>query len=304
MRCPRCGRESPEDVSFCSACGNAIGGGQAFAPTAHEATTKKSSQTSVIVVVVVVIVVAIVGLAIIAALAFRGAVEDALETDVKMSVLGAAEVADPFWVPQSGYRFIELTVEMTNNEDSALILHTYEFKIVATDGASYSAIGSVGGTMPSAIAAGYTVTFIIAFEIPVDKTPTKLVYHDLFSSNEVEASIGVVTPVVYKITMSDISVGEVTDAYYPPDDGYIYVNVSVTMTNGYDEAISLYSFDFELMTSDGLIFDCTWGARDSIPDGLAAGATATFYMAFEVPVSAIPDTLIYDCGGFVVEAEI
>ena len=304
MRCQTCGVENPDQASFCQGCASPIRAqGQTGVPSSRGTQNKKSSSKTVVIIVVAVVLVIVI-LAIIASLAINAAVDDALTTDAEITVLSAAEVADPFWVPQSGYRFVELTVTMTNNEDTTLALSVFEFEIVTSDGTSYSATVLVENTLPSSILAGQTATFTIAFQVPEDKTPTKLVYHEVFGTNEVEATVGTVSPVVYKITVSNVSVDIVTEAVYPAQDGYEYVNVSLIMTNNYDDAISLYSFDFQLMTTEGLIYDCTWAVDDTIPDGLASGSTATFTMAFEIPVSATPDILIFDAGGFILETPI
>jgi hypothetical protein len=304
MKCQSCGRENVEGSSFCSVCGNPIvvGGSHAAKaiqqPIGQQAV--KKSNTGLIVAIVVIVVVAIV---IVGAFVAMTAVNDATTTSVSISVANAKEVVDPFFSPSAGNTFVQLDVTMKNNERSTITLNPYEFKVLTTNGSSYSYTWLIDNTVPDALAAGSTVTFSIAFEVPAGIALTKLTYQALLSTNLVEASIGSVSPAVISITLSVTSATDST-GLYPPSSGNKYVMVNFTMTNGYSSSLSLSPYDFNLRTSNGTIYDYSWAVTDNIPAGLAAGASYSMSIGFEIPISTSAQKLIFESGNLHVEATV
>jgi len=304
MRCPSCGRENVEGSSFCSVCGNPIIVGGSHAASAFRQPigqqTAKKSNTGLIVAIVVIVIVAII---IVGAIAAMTAVNDATTTKVSMNVANSREVVDPLFSPSAGNRFVQLTVTMTNNERSTITLSPFEFHILAGDGSSYDYAMLIDNTVPSGLAAGSTATFSITFEVPTDKTPTKLTYQALLSTNLVETAIGSVGPPVINITLA-VTSATAGSGSYGPSIGNKYVLVTFTMTNGYSSTLSLSVYDFKLQTTNGTLYDYSFWVADSVPSGLAAGATGSMSIGFEIPISASAQKLIFESGNLDVEATI
>ena len=62
MKCPKCGRETPNDVGFCAVCGSPVGVAYAQAQNAMQKPLRKKKRASTaLIVVIVVVIVAIVG---------------------------------------------------------------------------------------------------------------------------------------------------------------------------------------------------------------------------------------------------
>jgi len=302
MKCPKCGRENEAGASFCSVCGSQIGGGQLQAATAIQPQVKHNSST-VLISVIVVIVVVIIAIGAIAAYVAMRTVNDVATTDISMSVVSAKEVVDPLFSPSVGSRFVQLTVTMTNNERSTTTLSPFEFHILASDGSSYDYTLLIDDTVPSGLAAGSTATFSITFVVPTDKTPTKLTYQALFSTNLVETAIGSVNPPVIQITLA-VTGATLGSGSYGPSIGNKYVLVNFTMTNGYTSTLSLSVYDFKLQTANGTIYDYSFWVDYDVPSGLAAGATGSMSIGFEIPTSATAQKLIFESGNLHVEATV
>jgi hypothetical protein len=188
MRCNKCGREIPNDTNFCSHCGNTVGSswGTTNLPRAAEP-KRKTNEIAVVLVVLVVVVVVIAGIYI-AATAAREAARDITTASVNLTVLSSAAPNDYVFPPETGSKYVELTVIFVNKEDSSLSLSSFEFKIEVAGGARYASTWNVDDTVPASIAPGGSATFTIAFEIPSGAVPQKLIYDPLFE-NEVEASV-------------------------------------------------------------------------------------------------------------------
>ena len=187
MRCNKCGREILDNTSFCPHCGNRVGLNQGTtAPSAID-TKKKTNEVAVLLVVLVVVVVIAAGVYFAVAVA-REAARDITTAKVEITVLSSAAPNDYLYFPDTGNRYVQLTVVFVNKDDSSISLSSFEFKIEVTGGARYDSTWAVDDTVPSSIGPGGSATFTIAFEIPETAVPAKLIYKPLFE-NEVEAPI-------------------------------------------------------------------------------------------------------------------
>ena len=300
MRCPKCGRANIDNASFCTVCGNPIGGDAHQVPTATRQTSEKNSSTMIIAVIaVIIVVVVVIG---VAAFAVMRSADEIVNREVTMSVMDATEVIHPFWNPPDDHTFIQLMLKMTNNKTSSKTLSPAYFEIVTGSGSSFDYTWSIDHTVPDSLAAESTATFSIAFAVPIGETPTKVTYQG-FLEKMIEAPIDHVTPGTVKITMTVTDASEV-DGDFPPDDGKRYMLIEFDMTNAYNVTISLNPYDFELLTTSGTIYEYSWWVDYDIPDGLAAGATASMYLGFEIPDSTTPDRLLYTEGNLSIEAPI
>jgi hypothetical protein len=172
---------------------------------------------------------------------------------------------------------------------------------MTADGSSYKHTALYDDTVPKTLAAGSTATFSITFEVPTDKTPTKLSYLAMFTSDPVETVIEDVVPAVFRMTLA---VNDVTDLAASEENGTRVVLVNFDMTNEYDEPLELTPSAFSLRTSSGATFDY-WENATAEPMGtLSAGATGSFSVGFEIPVMDPPEALIFESGGIDVEAAV
>ena len=300
MRCPKCGRANTDNASFCSVCGNPVGGGVLQAAATTGQTSDKSSSTLVVAMIaVIVVVVVVIG---VAAFAFMRSADEIVNREVTMSVMEATEIIHPFWTPPDGHTFIELEMTMTNNKTSSKILSPAYFEIVTGNGSSFDYTWKISHSVPDSLAAESTASFSIAFAVPIGEVPVQVTYQGFFEK-KIEAPIDHVNPGIVMITISVENASEVSGKY-PPDDGKKYVLIEFEMTNDYNMTISLSPYDFELQTGTGTIYEYSWGVEYEIPDGLAAGAAASMHLGFEIPDSAAPEKLLYSESNLFIEAPI
>jgi len=188
MRCNRCGREIPNDVVFCSHCGNRVGPTWGATIPDGAAESKKKTNVIVIVFVALVIVILVVAGIYVVAIAAREATKDITTAKVEITVLSSGAPNDYTFPPDTGSRYVQLTVVLLNKDDNSRSLSSFEFKLEVVGGARYSSTWNVDDTVPSSIAPSGSATFTIAFEIPNTATPQKLIYDSLFE-NEIEAPV-------------------------------------------------------------------------------------------------------------------
>ena len=210
-------------------------------------------------------------------------------------------MVDPFHTPRDGNIFVQLTVTITNNGESTLALAPFDFRVMTADGSSYNHAELYDDAVPATLTAGSTATFSITFEVPTDKTPTKLSYHTMFTSDSVEAAIGAVGPPVVRVS---VAVNNVTDLPVNEVAGTRVVLVNFDMANEYDEPLELTPSAFRLLTSCGDTFVYSENATAEPMGVLAAGATRSFCVGFEIPALDSPEALIFESGGVELEAPV
>ncbi len=188
MRCNKCGRDVPNDTKFCSYCGNRVGPDwESTIPPGAVVSNAKTSNVVLLFVVLVVVAVITAG-AFIAVVVARQAAEDIAHADLEITVISSASPNDYIFPPDSGNKYVQLTVNIVNNYDTSHLLSFMEFQLEVAGGARYDVTWNVEDTIPASIAAGGSATFTVAFEIPITAVPQKLVYKPLFG-NEIETSV-------------------------------------------------------------------------------------------------------------------
>jgi len=188
MRCNKCGRDIPDDTNFCSHCGNKVGPSWGTTNTPRAVESKKKTDEIVVLLVVLVVAVVVITGIYIAVTAAREAARDITTANVEITVLSSGAPNDYLYPPETGSKYVQLTVVFVNKDDNSLSLGSFEFELEVAGGARYDSTWSVDDTVPASIAPGGSATFTIAFEIPNTATPQKLIYKPLFE-NEVEAPV-------------------------------------------------------------------------------------------------------------------
>jgi hypothetical protein len=79
--------------------------------------------------------------------------------------------------PGENNKFVQLTVSLTNNRSSDLILTPNDFLLETADGFSYGYSQNVPNTLNVTLSKDQTVVFKIGFEIPQGSTPTLLRFY-------------------------------------------------------------------------------------------------------------------------------
>jgi hypothetical protein len=148
---------------------------------------KKTNEIAVVLVVLVVVVVVIAGIYILAT-ATREAARDITTAKVEITVLSSSAPNDYLYPPETGSRYVQLTVAFLNKDDHSLSLSFVDFQLEVAGGGRYDSTWGVHDTVPASIAPSGSATFTIAFEIPGAAMPQKLIYKPLFE-NEVEATV-------------------------------------------------------------------------------------------------------------------
>lgn len=91
------------------------------------------------------------------------------------------DTGNQFAQPESGKEFVIVTVNITNNSDTALDYNTFEFKMQDSNGVqqneAFTAI-SEGKLNSGSLAPGGKVTGKLAYEVPKDDTGLKLLYQN------------------------------------------------------------------------------------------------------------------------------
>jgi len=187
MQCNKCGRELPDNVGFCSSCGNRISVDAPFAPP--PVAEPKKSNMALIVVIIVVVIVAVAGIGTYLVIrAGQEAVNDIGNNDVDLTVTGTSVIPDGSWPPASGNRYMQLTIHLVNNEDHLITVSLMDFELKTSDGVRHDPTTAVDDTVPGLVMMGGSTTFTVCFEIPITATPQTLIFHPLLSA-EIEAPV-------------------------------------------------------------------------------------------------------------------
>jgi hypothetical protein len=299
LKCPYCGNKTEPKQECCSVCGGPVGEIILPAESAANEIPGKAG-TSRMVSAIVYIVIVLVVLSVPAYLTIRTVV-DVTTTEVDLSVTHATVVADPFHTPAAGYRFVHLTATIANRGESTIALSPSEFHVWTADQSYYSSTDCYDNIVPMTLTGKSTATLSITFEVPSDKTPTRLSYQRFMTSDVIESAIATVDPAIVNVTLDMDSPYVVFDS---SKDGFKCVQVGFNMTNSYDESIGLVASEFRLQTSSGAVCDCSSAASDEAFQELDAGTTRSISIVVEIAVTDSPALLIFECGGVHVEQEV
>jgi len=178
-KCNRCGMDVADEAQYCFRCGNDLAPARNVAPTYVPPQPKKDNTGVIIaVVVVIILVVAIVASAWAISNAWSQVPwEDIDRTDLDMTVISRDNNPPQLADPGENNKFVQLTVSLTNNRSSDLILTPYDFLLETADGFSYGYSQNVPNTLNVTLSKDQTVVFKIGFEIPQGSTPTLLRFY-------------------------------------------------------------------------------------------------------------------------------
>lgn len=102
-----------------------------------------------------------------------------------------------------------------------------------------------------------------------------------------------------KVVVNDVLVGNQTEAegtetFLPLAAGEHFVTLKFDVTSRSSADGSAPALFWKLYTSDGQISTIDFNAKSSYPDGLQAGATASYVLVYAVADGATPTKLTYD----------
>lgn len=102
-----------------------------------------------------------------------------------------------------------------------------------------------------------------------------------------------------KVEVKDVLVGNATEAkgtetFLPLTAGEHFVTLKFDVTNKLSTDGSAPALFWKLYTSDGQIQTLDFNAKSTYPDGLQAGATASYVLVYAVADGATPTKLVYD----------
>jgi hypothetical protein len=90
----------------------------------------------------------------------------------------AANSGNIYYVPDSGDRFINMTVTVTNARNASVTLNPFSFTIDGSDGSTYSKYVMLDDNVPDGLQAGASATVTIGYMIPTGTVPQALEYKD------------------------------------------------------------------------------------------------------------------------------
>lgn len=189
-RCSNCGAESGDEAQFCQKCGNTLTAGtygRSMLYTPYVPPQKKDN-TGLILAVVIVVILAI-GL-VVAAFVVTDAMkkipwEEWADYNVDMSVNSQEPYLNPSDLPENGYKYVRLSVTISNDRVDALTLEPDRFLLYTSDNQYFGYATAVPDNVPASIDSGDTTTFVIGFMIPEDSVPSVLkmdIPDDMFGS--------------------------------------------------------------------------------------------------------------------------
>ncbi|MCE5295513.1 MAG: DUF4352 domain-containing protein [Euryarchaeota archaeon] len=103
-------------------------------------------------------------------------------------------------------------------------------------------------------------------------------------------------------TTADIDMSVDSYTYYdnpssPPFDGFVYVQLTLTVNNDGAQDLAMDPDMFLLFTSDDQYFGYTTSVPESVPSSISSGSSASFYVGFMIPENLLPSLLEMDVPG-------
>jgi len=201
--------------------------------------------------------------------------------DVSLTVTDASSIdeGDGFCGYGADEECHSLTVSVANSGDEDFSTNMFYWEAVGDDGGVYSA-PSVDG--PDAIAGGATASISLHFDVSNGVKLTTLKWEPIFGE-ELSTSIPSYDHVVtfdVTLTVDSGTSADEGEGYCGYDESEECHTFNVTVTNNGVEDFSTNMYYWEAVGDDGGIYD----APDvDGPDGVAADATTTITLHFEVP---------------------
>ncbi|QLH75693.1 MAG: DUF4352 domain-containing protein [Methanomassiliicoccales archaeon] len=170
-KCSNCGTESGDEAQFCHKCGSTLTVGTYVAPMLYKnyVPPKQKDNTGLIVAVVIVMILAVS--MVLAAFFISKAVDDIpweewSDLNIEMKVNSQSVYHNPSDLPDEGYKYVRLSVTITNNRGGDLSLEPDHFLLYTSDNQYYGYSTAVPENVPTSLEPGETQTFWIGFMIP------------------------------------------------------------------------------------------------------------------------------------------
>jgi len=239
-------------------------------------------------------------------------------------------IADPFEgydassAPPRGFRFVMLTVSITNDTDAPIEPSPYAVSVVDQDGflAQSTYVYRTDTTVPDfpsdAIEPGATETGALFFQVLASSNVAEIVYMPDYRQLYVLASDVAAPDAGAPITilgeeggeLGTVTISDVTDPYedidpsYAPPRGYHYVAATVTFENTSSRPISVDPSMFVLVDGDGFAATPSGAYRGDAPEvpdfqytDVAPGESLTGVVTYEVFNDAAPAQIYYSASG-------
>ncbi len=245
-------------------------------------------------------------------------------------IVSVAEIVDPFedyesgFSPQRGFHFVMAVVTIESTADRAIEANAYGFYLIDTDGFFYYPTylyraTELTETLPDflggPIEPGQSLSGAIFFEVLDGTSPGLITYQPSYDRIATAADlrdepVAPGDPVEFLSTdgqpTATFTIGDVQipmeDFATPPQRGFEYVGIEVTVENISDDVFALEPYTFTYVDAQGFIYTSygayrTEEAEAELPTlqytDLAAGDTITALLTFEVFAGSDPGMVYY-----------
>jgi hypothetical protein len=226
--------------------------------------------------------------------------------------------------PQRGFRFVMVTVTITNTGDQPYQGYSYGLSLVDEDGFLatptyvYRTDMSVPDLVTDPIDPGASITGALFYQVLSDAEIASVVFQPDYTQFYLLASNGDAPAAGAPVTilgeeggeLGTVTVSDVTDPYtdvdpsYGAPRGYHYAAATITFENTSSRPISIDPSAFVLIDDQGFASGPAGAYRGDAPDvpdlayaDLAPGDTVTGLVTYQVFNEATPARIIYSSGG-------
>jgi Domain of unknown function (DUF4352) len=226
--------------------------------------------------------------------------------------------------PQRGFRFVMVTVTITNTGDQPYQGYSYGLSLIDQDGFLatptyvYRTDMSVPDLVTDPIDPGASITGALFYQVLSDAEIASVVFQPDYSQFYLLASNGDVPEAGAPVTIlgeeggeaGSVTVSDITDPYtevdpgYGAPRGYHYVAATITFENTSSRPISIDPSAFMLVDDQGFASGAAGAYRGDAPEvpdlayaDLAPGDTVTGIVTYQVFNEAAPSRIIYSSGG-------
>ena len=226
--------------------------------------------------------------------------------------------------PPRGFRFVMVTVTITNTGDQPYQGYSYGLSLVDQDGFLatptyvYRTDMSVPDLVTDPVEPGASITGALFYQVLSDAEIASIVFQPDYTQFYLLASNGDAPEAGAPVTIlgeeggeaGSVTVSDVTDPYtdvdpsYGAPRGYHYAAATITFENTSTRPISVDPSAFVLIDDQGFASGPSGAYRGDAPDvpdlayaDLAPGDTVTGVVTYQVFNEAVPARIIYSSGG-------
>jgi Domain of unknown function (DUF4352) len=95
---------------------------------------------------------------------------------VTLSLVELVDPAPGTLPADPGYRYVQVTMTLTNGADKDVALEPLDFQLQGDDGSYYDRSAYATAAMPSVVTSGGSATLTLGFEVPENVKPVKIVF--------------------------------------------------------------------------------------------------------------------------------